>query len=314
MLIDGRKLSKVIINYCKEKISTLKNKNLKLVALYVGKDPNQLGYLKKKEETAKKLKIKFELIHLEQAPSFEKFAKTLRDIAWDPKTTGVIIQHPLPPALQTQTIYNFIPTVKEIEGFAKKSPFYPPIGLAILSILKYVHLAEIYENPDEKLQDIIVEPFIKEKYMKKIQETKEIKTDRYFFKETFSGKRIVLVGRGLTGGKPIGFTLNEFGINFINVNSITPNPEEFFKSADIIISAVGKKIIEPQHLKKGVILINVGQRFEDGKVKGDYDEEEIKDIASFYTPASGGVGPLNIAYLYKNLIESAWLQEKKIKI
>ena len=63
-----------------------------------------------------------------------------------------------------------------------------------------------------------------------------------------------------------------------------------------------------------MILINVGQREENGKIKGDYDEEEVKNIASFYTPATGGVGPLNIAYLYKNLIESAWLQEKGIKI
>lgn len=314
MIINGRQLAEVILSYCKQKIETLQNKNLKLAAIYVGKDANQLGYLKKKEQTAKKLNIKFELIHLKQAPSFEQFAKTLRDIAWNPENTGFIIQHPLPPALQTETIYNFIPNIKEIEGFARKSPFYPPIGLAVLTILKYIHLAKIYQDPKEKIQDIIIEPFIKEKYLKKIKKTKDIKTDRYFFKETFADKKIVLVGRGLTGGKPIGFVLNEFGINFINVNSSTPNPAQFFKTADIIITAVGKKVIKPEHLKEGVILINVGQRFENGKVKGDYDEEEIKNIASFYTPVIGGVGPLNIAYLYKNLVESAWLKENNVKI
>ncbi len=314
MIVDGKRLSKAILDYCRKKIASLKSKNLKLTALYVGEDPYQLGYLKKKERVGKSLKVKFELIHLKKPPRFEKFAKILRDAAWSKETTGVIIQQPLPPELQTQTIYNFIPNVKEIEGYAKKSPFYPPIGLAILSILKYIHLTRIYSDPEKHLNDILISPFVKEKYMQKIYPGEEIKTDRYFFKETFGGKKIVLVGRGITGGKPIGETLKEFGIAFINVNSTTPNPEKFYKTADIIITAVGKKVIKPEHLKESVILINVGQREENGKIKGDYDEEEVKNIASFYTPATGGVGPLNIAYLYKNLIESAWLQEKEIKI
>ncbi len=313
MIIDGKRLSSIILSYCKEKLKSVDKRKVKLSAVYVGKDPNQLGYLKKKSQIARKLGVSFELTHFEETPSFEKFATTLRNIAYNPKTTGVIIQQPLPPELRTQTIYNFIPLIKEIEGFAKKSPFYPPIGLAILSILKYVHLAQIYENPEEHLKDILISPILKEKYMQKLHPEEQIKTDKYFFKETFGNKKIVLVGRGITGGKPVGETLKEFGIQFINVNSSTPNPENFFKIADIIITAVGEKIIYPEMLKEDVILINIGQRKENGKIKGDYDEEEIKDIAKYYTPVVGGTGPLNIAYLYKNLIESALLQQQGVK-
>ncbi len=77
----------------------------------------------------------------------------------------------------------------------------------------------------------------------------------------------------------------------------------------MIITAVGKKVLTPQMLKKGVILINVGLRRENNKLKGDYDEKEIKDIASFYTPTPGGVGPIDVVYLFKNLVDAAKLQK-----
>jgi len=312
--IDGRKIAEIILSYTRLRLAKLKNKKLCLSAVYIGKDPDQLGYLKKKENTANLLGIKFNLIHIKNQPSFEEFATVIRNTATDPKTTGVIIQQPLPPELQTNTIYDFIPNIKEIEGFSPKSPFYPPIGLAVLTILKYIYLSGIYKNPEEKPKDLIIYPEIREKYLHKIyQNPEDAKLDKFFFKDVFADKKIVLVGRGLTGGKPAAFTLNEFGINFLNVNSATPNPENFYKQADIIISAVGKKILKPEYLKEGAILISIGQHKQNGQIQADYDEQEIKDIAKFYTPAAGGVGPVNIAYIYKNLVESALLQEKKIK-
>ena len=62
-------------------------------------------------------------------------------------------------------------------------------------------------------------------------------------------------------------------------------------------------------LKPGVILINVGLRKEQGKLKGDYEEKEIKEIASYYTPTPGGIGPIDVIYLYKNLVDAAKLQK-----
>jgi methylenetetrahydrofolate dehydrogenase (NADP+)/methenyltetrahydrofolate cyclohydrolase len=89
------------------------------------------------------------------------------------------------------------------------------------------------------------------------------------------------------------------------IDSKTPNPKTITKKADIIISAVGKaNIVKPEMIKKGVILIGVGlHKEEDGKLHGDYDEEKIKNIVSFYAPTPGGVGPVNVAMLLKNLIQ-----------
>ena len=80
--------------------------------------------------------------------------------------------------------------------------------------------------------------------------------------------------------------------------------KELLKKADIIISAVGREnTVKPEQIKQGVILISVGiNRNKDNKLHGDYNEETVKDIASYYTPTPGGVGPVNVAMLMENLL------------
>ena len=101
--------------------------------------------------------------------------------------------------------------------------------------------------------------------------------------------------------------LKKMGIQPLVIDSKTKEPMKLTKKADIIISAVGKpNVIKPEMIKKGVILIGVGlHKEEDGKLHGDYEEEKIKNIASFYTPTPGGVGPLNVAMLLENLVSAA---------
>ncbi len=120
-------------------------------------------------------------------------------------------------------------------------------------------------------------------------------------------KKIVIVGKGETGGKPVTKSLEKLGIKPMVIDSKTPNSSEITKNADIIISAVGKpQIIKPEMIKNGVILISIGlHKGSDEKLHGDYEDDEIKNIASFYTPTPGGVGPVNVAMLLKNLISAA---------
>ena len=134
--------------------------------------------------------------------------------------------------------------------------------------------------------------------------------DCSLFKSLLKHKKIVLIGRGITGGLPIGKTLSHFKINYLNTNSQTHEPDQYYKEADIIVSATGKKTINPENIKPGVVLITAGLRRIDGKLKGDYNEDEIKSIASAYTPTPGGIGPLDVLYLYKNLIDATRMQLK----
>lgn len=119
-------------------------------------------------------------------------------------------------------------------------------------------------------------------------------------------KKIVIIGKGETGGGPVIKTLRDLGVQPLIIDSKTQNAQELTKTADIIISSVGKpNIVKADAIKKGVILISVGlHKGSDGKLHGDYEESEIADIAGFYTPTPGGVGPVNVACLLENLIQA----------
>ncbi len=259
MQIPGKKISEFLEKSLKKEVHALKKRkiSLKLTAFLVGKSSDQISFVKIKAKAARKIGCDFEFIHIKSTPSFEQFMHTVKEKSVDPKTTGIIIQQPLPAQLSTDSLYEYIPTPKEIEGHKHKTVFLCPIGLAVLTILKYV----FGNNKIDK--NLLV----------------DMKKDVNFFRKTFRSKKIVLIGRGPTGGAPIGKTLSEVKINYLNINSQTPDPESYLKEADIIITAVGKKVITKEVLKPGVVLINVGVRKEKGHLMGDYDENEIKNIA-----------------------------------
>ncbi|MFA6016636.1 MAG: bifunctional 5,10-methylenetetrahydrofolate dehydrogenase/5,10-methenyltetrahydrofolate cyclohydrolase [Patescibacteria group bacterium] len=286
MFIDGKKIASNLLTILKKERKTIK-KRIGLSVFLVGSAPEQLSFVKIKSEMAKALKIDFKLIHLTKTPNFIDFANLLKKEVFNPDVTGIIIQQPLPAQLSTDSIYDYIPLLKEIEGHRKKSEFIFPLGLAVMTLIKY-----IYDG--KKKQDIV---FV------------DMKKNRILFKNILKSKKVVIVGRGMTGGMPIGKTLGNLNINYISVNSTTVDPESYFKTADLIITATGKKVIQPEMLKPGVVLINTGVRKENGKLKGDYEESEIKDIASSYTPTPGGSGPIDVVYLYKNLIDAAKMQK-----
>lgn len=290
MQIDGRKISEFIDKQVKKDAKKLGKKSNPLLTVFlVGTSDDQLSFIKIKSKIAAKIGVDYHLVHLKATPNFIALAKKIKEEVDKVEVKGIIIQQPLPAQLSTDSIYDYIPAEKEIEGHRRKSIFHPPVGLAVLTIIKHIFAGK---RIDKRL---IV----------------DLKKDVAFFRKTLKNKKIVLVGRGITGGKQIGKVLQEAKIPFIGINSVTQNPEEYLKAADIIITAVGKKVIEPSMLKTGVILINVGLRKENGKLKGDYEESEIKDIASYYTATPGGLGPIDVSYLFKNLVEATKLQKNK---
>jgi methylenetetrahydrofolate dehydrogenase (NADP+)/methenyltetrahydrofolate cyclohydrolase len=130
------------------------------------------------------------------------------------------------------------------------------------------------------------------------------------FAKWLKEKKVVIIGKGETGGKPIIQLFEKMKVPLVIIDSKTKKPENLTKNADIIICAVGKaNTLKPQMIKKGVVLINIGiSRGESAKLMGDYDQNAVKNIASFYTPTPGGIGPINVAMLLKNLVLAA---EKK---
>lgn len=282
MEINGNKIADFIGNLIKKDLKKKKKLKLKLTVFLVGESHEQSSFIRIKSSIAKKLGIGFDCLHLKTVPSFEKLVHTIKEKSLEKNTSAIVVQQPLPSSLTTDSVYDYIFPNQEIEGHRKKTPFFPPIGLAVLTILKFIFGKQKIDK------DIIV----------------NLNKDKMFFKKALRNKKVVLIGRGITGGKPIGKLLTEAKINYIAINSKTPDSSIYLKEADIIISAVGKKVLAPDNIKPGVILINVGLRRENGKLKGDYDDNEIKSIASFYTPTPGGIGPIDVMYLYKNLVDA----------
>lgn len=112
-------------------------------------------------------------------------------------------------------------------------------------------------------------------------------------------------------GKPIADVLSRLHMPFVNINSKTVNPEQFIKESDVVISAVGKPVIESMNIKEGAALISVGLRSEEGQWIGDYRQNEIAEKSMAFTPTPGGVGPVTVAYLVSNTIK-AWKMQNRL--
>ncbi len=125
-----------------------------------------------------------------------------------------------------------------------------------------------------------------------------------------SGKKIVIIGKGKAAGGPITKLLEGKGFDVTSVVRETENPTEIIKNGDVVISATGvKNIVNKSNLKKGayVVGVGVGKEMVEGKEKiyGDINEEDVSELAKLYCPTIGGIGPLTIVSLLKNVVESA---------
>ncbi len=278
MIIDGREIAHDILNILAGKVLELKvlGINPHLVVILFGNDPGSLSFIKQKQKAANKIGAKLTFVHEPLVSSQEVAEKIVKQYAQYKDVHGLIVQRPIPPPLNTEILTGFNLLQKDVDGFLPNSPYQPPVGLAIIKILGKIHS---FLNLSEELNHWL------------------------------KSKNILLIGRGATGGKPIGDTLHKYGITFTQIHSQTKNSEALFQNADIIISATGKSdLIPTELLKKGVVLIGIGVHNEVGKLIGDYDENTISSIASFYTPTPGGTGPVNVACLMDNFIRACQIQ------
>jgi methylenetetrahydrofolate dehydrogenase (NADP+) / methenyltetrahydrofolate cyclohydrolase len=270
MKIDGREIAQNILNNLRELTERLKRKNIipHLAIVLVGDNPASITYVNQKRIKAEQIGANTTIIRLPNNISESELIKTVTQFNQNKSIHGIIVQQPLPQSINTEAITQAIDPKKDVDGFNSRSKFEMPIALAILETLKTI------SSPS--------------------------------FEEWLKSKNTVIIGKGETGGKPIIKALQELGINPLVIDSQTENPENITKNADIVISAVGKaNIITPGMIRQNVILIGIGQHKDNGKIIGDYEEEKIKDIASFYTPTPGGIGPVDVSILLKNLVTAA---------
>lgn len=272
MLLDGKKAQKF---WTQRSIQNIKY-NSQLIAIQVGNNPASSKYLKFKKKFLKKLDFSFKLIKLSENLTERELINYINILNQDKNVNGIIIQLPLPNNLNRQIILDAISPVKDVDC------------LGSYNIGKFVTgNNDVYPATPKGIIHLL-------KYY-------NIKLD---------GKHVCVIGRSNLVGKPLSFALLNENATATICHSHTSSLEKITKEVDIIISAVGRaKFLTSKYFRKGQTVIDVGINFDEhGKICGDVDFDNVKDIVENITPVPGGVGPMTIWGLVDNLIELTNLQ------
>lgn len=299
MRVDGKQIAANIFEELKQRVGELKKKNIvpHLAIILVGNDPASEAYVRQKKLKGEEIGAKVTVHSLSAAISQQKLLSTIEQLNNDNNVHGIIVQRPLPDHIDPALVNQSVDPKKDVDAFHPETKFEMPLAKAVLKILE-----KIYDETKGTQET-------KETNAKSTSVSTKLVPSVSFnpFLNWLKSKNIVVMGKGETGGGPTIELLKKMGIEPQVIDSKTQNPNEITKQADIVICAVGKSgVLNPQALKQGAILIAVGMfRGKDGKLHGDYEEANVRDIASFYTPVPGGIGPVNVAMLLKNVLKAS---------
>ena len=273
LLLEGKSVAENIKKNFEKRIENLKiKKNITpyIAVLGMSGDEASLTYIKKIEKNCLKYGIKF---ILKLSTSEEEFIENFKKIKENKEITGIMFQEPLPKKLAE--LINQIPPEKDIEGISNLS-----MGKLFLG-KKDVNIPCTSKAVIEILD---------------------------YYNIDLTGKNVVVVGRSNIVGKPLIPQLLNKNATVTICHSKTNNIKEILKQADVIIMAIGKaKFLKKDMIKKDAILVDVGINFEQGKIVGDIDFEDVKEKAFAITPVPGGIGVVTNSLLIDNIIKSVEL-------
>ena len=276
-ILDGKALSKEIQEEVKFEVENL-SKKPHLAVILVGEDSASQIYVNIKHKTCERLGIKSTVVNLPDSTTEEELIAKVRELNNDKDVNAILIQLPLPAHINANNCIKEISPIKDVDGFTPEN-----LGAILRG-------QEPYAYP--------CTPF-------------GILTILKRYNIQISGKHAVVVGRSNIVGKPVSLMLLKENATVTMCHSKTEHLAEITKTADILISATGKRVITKGMVKKGATVIDVGIiRNAEGKLEGDVDFEEVKDVAGYITPVPGGVGPMTIASLMKNTLHLFYKQEQ----
>ena len=270
LIIDGKKIKQQILDELKEKVSKLEDKP-NFVVIQVGNNEASNIYIKQKQKMAEYIGYGFKHIKLEETITNEKLVDIINNLNNDTSIDGIMVQMPLPSHLNLKLIQNTIIPSKDIDGLTEINNgklMLDSNGIFSCTPSGIMHLLKEYN----------IDP---------------------------SGLNATIVGRSNLVGKPMSMMLLNKGATVTICHSKTKNLSEYTKNADILVVAVGHpKLITKDMVKENSVVIDVGINRLDTGLCGDVDYENIKDKVSYITPVPGGVGPMTVAYLAKNIYKA----------
>lgn len=265
-ILDGKALAERMYEEMKP---LARGRNLSLGIILVGENAASEKFIEEKKKRGEVLEIDVRTYTFPVFESTRSLRKKIADLVKKTGHDGYIIQLPLPEGINTQYILNTIPEAKDVDVLNQKS-----VGAFAVGRSKAV--PPVVGAIQALLQSESIE---------------------------LMGKKIAVVGAGRLVGGPVALWLTSQDLPFTVLTYTSPDIHEELKKADIIISGAGSPgLIRGDMVKNGVALIDAGTAVAEGKVKGDVDAESLADHEGFLAPVPGGVGPLTVAYLFKNLL------------
>lgn len=275
MIIDGKTISAQIKDELKEKAAKKRKAgvNVTLAVIQVGDDPASSVYVRNKKKGCEYIGIGSESYELPEQTSQEELLKLIDELNHKEEINGILVQLPLPPHIDEDTIIKAIDPKKDVDGFHPQS-----VGALCIGQPGFVSCTPAGIIQLLKRSQIAIE-----------------------------GKECVVLGRSNIVGKPMAILLLRENATVTIAHSRTKNLKEVTKRADILIVAIGRpRMITADYIKEGAVVIDVGiNRDENGKLCGDVDFESAAPVCNAITPVPGGVGPMTIAMLLNNCMESA---------
>lgn len=269
-ILDGKKLRDKILEELKLKVDKFEKKPT-LVVILVGENPASKIYVNNKKKTAEKLGINSEVINYPSNITEQELLNKIDELNNDKNVTAILVQLPLPEHISKENIMNKISPAKDVDGFTPYN----------FGKLFSGEIPSVYPCTPKGILLLL---------------------DEYGIE--LDGQHVVVVGRSNIVGRPLSQMLLNRNATVTVCHSHTKNLAQITKTADILISAVGKNIIEGEMLKSDCVVVDVGIfKDENGKTRGDVDFENASKIASYITPVPGGVGPMTIASLMLNTVE-----------
>ena len=272
IILDGKKLRDKIFENLKQRLNNMSEKPT-LAVILVGDDPASQIYVKNKKKTAENLGINSIVINYPSDISENILLDKIQELNNDNKITAILVQLPLPKHIDKFKIIDAIAPEKDVDGL---TPY---------------NSGKLFAGED---------PYVYPCTPKGIL----LLLDEYNIE--LEGKHVVVIGRSNLVGKPVAQMLLNRNATVTMCHSHTKNLSDITKTADIIVSAVGKNIIGEKMLKSDCVVVDVGI-FKDvsGKICGDVDFANASKIAAYISPVPGGVGPMTIASLMLNTVELA---------
>lgn len=273
-LIDGKKISQEIKDELKEKVEALKaeGKTGALAVIQVGEDPASSVYVRNKKNACAYIGIESLAYELAESTSEEELLKLIDELNEKEEVKGILVQLPLPSHICEDKVIQAISPKKDVDGFHPQS-----VGTMTIGEKGFLSCTPAGIIQLLKRSDIDIE-----------------------------GKHCVVIGRSNIVGKPMALLMLRENATVTIAHSRTKNLPELCKQADILIVAIGKpRFIGAEYVKEGAVVIDVGiHRNENNKLCGDVKFDEVEPIASAITPVPGGVGPMTIAMLMNNCVQS----------